>query len=84
MGANEKMAEIINYVCDIVPGIALDKKWNRLIRDMTKELEILEDLAQPATQPARSEAGDGCESWCASKDGGWVCDCGNWQPDARR
>ena len=58
MGANEKMAEIINYVCDIVPGIALDKKWNRLIRDMTKELEILEDLAQPATQPARSEAGE--------------------------
>lgn len=44
MNAQEKMAQIINYVSDKHPSIVLDKKWNRLLRDMSKELEYLDDL----------------------------------------
>lgn len=60
MSAQTKMAEIINYVSYKYPGIVLDKKWNRLLRAMSKELEILEGAAQQNVQ----------------RIGGRVCECG--------
>lgn len=66
MSAQTKMAEIINYVSDKCPGVVLEKKWNRLLRDMSNEIEILSDAPELLDALEKIALGEGWQAMLAS------------------
>jgi hypothetical protein len=53
-----KMAELVKYIADRYPGIVLQKKWNRLLRDISKEIEFMESLIEEKSEETKDKDED--------------------------